>query len=130
VKNTKKKQKLKLDSRTPSCYYVYMLLLSNGSFYTGYTVDVDKRVYAHVSGRGSKCVRAFPPQKILCVWKSPKRNEAMSVEALVKRMSRAEKELIVEKPLILCRLMAKKGFALKEVKRYRGLSARKKLTEI
>lgn len=109
-----------LDIEKTACYYVYMILLSNGSFYTGYTVDVEKRISMHARGRGAKCVRAFPPEKILCVWKSSEKNAAMSVEALVKRMSRTEKESIVSKPVILCGLMKKKGFALKEMKLYRG----------
>jgi putative endonuclease len=103
-------------------YYVYMLLLSNGSYYTGYTVDVRKRLSEHVTGRGSKCVRSFPPEKILCVWKCSLKNEAMSVECLIKKMKRIEKEAIVANPPDLCRIMEKKGFALKEVKRYRSMS--------
>ena len=38
-------------------YYVYILRCGDGSFYTGWTNDLKKRLTAHQEGRGAKYTR-------------------------------------------------------------------------
>ena len=71
--------------------YMYILECSDNSLYTGWTNDLAKRMKAHNSGRGAKYTKSRRPVR-LCYWETfETKQEAMSREARVKRMSRAEK---------------------------------------
>lgn len=72
---------------------VYLLLLSNGAYYTGITTDVNKRMLAHHTKRGSKYVRAHLPfQLAFTGFAGNNRSQAQKMEAKVKRLSHSEKE--------------------------------------
>ena len=45
-------------------YYVYMLRCRGGVYYTGLAVDVARRFQTHLSGKGAKFTRAYPPEEI------------------------------------------------------------------
>ena len=45
-------------------YYTYLLLTEKGSFYCGYTDNIEKRFQKHLSGKGAKYTRANKPVKI------------------------------------------------------------------
>lgn len=77
---------------------MYIISLSNGAFYTGYTDDIDKRMKVHVSGKGSKIVRAFKPVRFERVWKVECKSDALKIEARIKRMKREEKVRLVGRP--------------------------------
>lgn len=69
----------------------YMLRCGDGSLYTGWTNDLEKRLKAHQAGKGSKYTRSRLPVEL--VWWEPcgSRTEAMSREWHLKRLSREEK---------------------------------------
>jgi putative endonuclease len=81
-------------------YYVYMLECSNGSYYTGYAVDIDKRYQKHVEGTASKYTRAFKPIKIAACWsiESASPSEAMKVEAAIKKLTAVKKRALIRQP--------------------------------
>lgn len=80
-------------------FWVYILLCENGSYYTGYTNNLDKRFASHTAGTASKYTRSFKPVKIAQSWKiSGKKSDAMKVERLIKKMTRQEKEHIINHP--------------------------------
>ena len=80
-------------------YWVYILLCSNNTYYTGYTVDLDKRYTAHVKGTASKYTRSFKPIKIVQSWKiEGDKSLAMKVERYIKKLTRLEKEKIIKAP--------------------------------
>ena len=79
---------------------MYIIECSNGSLYTGYTVDIEKRFDKHVSGKGgAKFTRAFKPQSIEASWKiTGERGDAMHVEAYIKSLDKKEKLTIISDP--------------------------------
>jgi putative endonuclease len=81
-------------------YYVYIIECSNGSLYTGYTVDIEKRFNKHASGKGgAKFTRAFKPQSIEASWKiTGERGDAMHVESYIKSLDRKEKLELTANP--------------------------------
>lgn len=81
-------------------YWVYILHCDNNTYYTGYTNDLDKRYQSHVDGTGKcKYTKSFKPLKIAQSWKiDGDRALAMRFERIIKKLSRAEKEIIIEKP--------------------------------
>ena len=72
--------------------YMYVVECRDGSYYTGYTTDVKKRVAVHNSGKGAKYTRARLPVKLIYVEGFDSKEEAMSAESLLKRKKRPQKE--------------------------------------
>ncbi|MBP2622668.1 GIY-YIG nuclease family protein [Streptococcus oricebi] len=71
--------------------YMYVLECRDGSLYTGYTTDLDKRLATHNSGKGAKYTRARLPVKLIYQEGYPTKEAAMSAEALFKKKKRSEK---------------------------------------
>ena len=76
-------------------HHVYVLSCADGTYYTGYTTDVDRRVAEHDAGEGAKYTRGRTPVELVHVEDFGSRSAAMSREAEIKRLSRAEKEALV-----------------------------------
>lgn len=76
-------------------HYVYVVECSDGSLYTGYTTDVDRRVEEHNSGKGAKYTRGRTPVEVVHVEEFGERGDAMSREHEIKSLSRGEKESLV-----------------------------------
>lgn len=72
---------------------VYLLECMDGSFYTGVTNDIEKRMVAHQNGKGSKYVFARGFKRLLASRKCSDKSEACKQEYLVKQLSRDEKVL-------------------------------------
>ena len=72
--------------------YMYVLECRDGSYYTGYTTDVKRRLAVHSSGKGAKYTRARLPVKLIYAQGFASKEEAMSAEALLKRKKRLQKE--------------------------------------
>jgi putative endonuclease len=76
-------------------FYTYILKCSDGSLYTGYTDNPEKRLAAHNEGKASKYTRSRLPAEMVHVEEFETKNEAMSREAKIKRLPREKKfELI------------------------------------
>ena len=72
-------------------YYCYIVECTDGTFYTGWTTDLEKRVAAHNAGRGSRYTRLRRPVKLVYFENLPNRSEAMRREVQIKRLSRPAK---------------------------------------
>ena len=75
--------------------YTYMLLCADNTLYTGWTNHLQKRLQMHNSGRGAKYTRSRLPVKLVYYESFPSRQEAMSREWHLKKMSRKEKLTLV-----------------------------------
>lgn len=78
-------------------YYVYILRCSDNSLYTGITTDIKKRVAEHNNGKGSKYVRSRLPAEVVYSEKLGSKSDALKREIDIKKMSRGEKVLFVNK---------------------------------
>lgn len=75
--------------------FTYILRCSDGTLYTGWTNDLEKRLAAHNSGCGAKYTRTRLPVKVVYYESFEDKRDAMSREWHIKHMSRSEKlELI------------------------------------
>ena len=74
---------------------VYILRCGDGSLYTGWTNDLEARLHAHRSGRGAKYPRSRPPVELVYTERCATRGEALSREAAIKRLTRAEKLALI-----------------------------------
>jgi putative endonuclease len=84
-------------------YWVYILLCENNAYYTGFTNDLEKRYQSHVNGTGKcKYTRSFKPIKIAQSWEIKEgKCKAMEVECYIKKLSRSEKDALVNNPKLL-----------------------------
>ena len=76
-------------------HYAYILECADGTYYTGYTNDIDKRVKTHNAGKGGKYTRARLPVRLVYTEEFATKNEAMSREWNIKQLTRQEKEELV-----------------------------------
>jgi len=72
-------------------WFVYVLLCSNGSFYTGISNNPKKRFNEHKNGKGGKFTRSFKPLKIIHLEKYKTKEGAMKRESLIKSWNRSNK---------------------------------------
>jgi len=77
-------------------FFVYLLACSDGSLYTGYTSDLDRRLAQHRSGSGSRYVASRLPVSLAYVEEAATRRKAMKREYQIKRLRRAEKVRLCE----------------------------------
>lgn len=94
-------------SQGGSLYWIYMLECTNGAYYTGITVDMQRRYLQHLSGKGgAKFTRAFKPLRIAQCWKmTGSRGEAQRLEYALKSLDRNRKEELVDEPKLLKKLL-------------------------
>ena len=70
-------------------WYVYLIECSDGSLYTGITVDLAARFAAHRDGRGARSMRMHAPVRMLAAQAHPDRSAASKAEYRIKRLSPA-----------------------------------------
>lgn len=81
-------------------FYVYILQCSDGTFYTGYTNDIEKRLSDHNKGIGSRYTKSRRPCSLVYIEEYTSKSEAMSREWHIKHtMSRKEKEELIDKKI-------------------------------
>ena len=76
-------------------YYIYMLRCADGSLYTGWTTDPEKRAAAHNAGKGAKYTRSRRPVELIYSEVFDDKISAQRREYAIKQLSRAEKEKLM-----------------------------------
>lgn len=77
--------------------YTYILECKDGTYYTGWTNNLDKRLKDHNKGKGAKYTKARLPVSLIYYEEFQTKEEAMSREYAIKRMTRSEKNKLVSK---------------------------------
>jgi putative endonuclease len=75
--------------------WVYLLRCADGSLYCGWTNDLDRRLAAHASGRGARYTASRRPVELALARPMPDAGAARREEARIKRLTRAEKLVLV-----------------------------------
>ena len=71
--------------------YTYILQCADGTYYCGWTNDIEKRLETHNAGKGGKYTRTRTPVRLVYLEKCESKEEAMSREWHIKRLSKSEK---------------------------------------
>lgn len=74
----------------------YILKCNDNSLYTGWTNDITHRLKMHNEGKGAKYTRGRGPVELVYLEEFETKQEAMSREAKIKRLTRKEKLLLIE----------------------------------
>lgn len=77
--------------------YVYVLQCSDESYYTGYAVDLQRRLQEHQQGEGCKYTRGRCPVELVYWEEFPSKSEAMQREYQIKQMNRSGKQKLIDR---------------------------------
>ena len=75
--------------------YTYILECKDGTYYTGWTNNLDKRLRDHNDGKGAKYTKARIPVSLAYHEEFQTKEEAMSREYAIKHMTRTEKSKLI-----------------------------------
>ena len=76
-------------------FYCYILECTDGTYYTGWTTDPERRLKQHNKGTGSRYTRSRLPVKMVYLEPQPDRTTAMKRERAIKRLSRERKKKLI-----------------------------------
>jgi putative endonuclease len=77
-------------------FYLYILRCSDDTYYTGLTLDIDKRIKAHNNGRASKYTSGRRPVELVYSESYATRGLAAKREYEIKRLSRVQKQALID----------------------------------
>lgn len=78
-------------------YFVYILECSDKTFYCGYTIDLEKRVFNHNNSKvGAKYTKARRPVKLIYYEEFQFLSDALKREAEIKKLKKADKIKLIE----------------------------------
>ena len=78
-------------------HYVYIVICSDNTYYTGYTIDLEKRIKKHNDKKGAKYTMYRLPVK-LCYYESfDQKGDALRREMQIKKLTRQKKYELVKK---------------------------------
>jgi putative endonuclease len=76
-------------------FFVYILKTDKNTLYTGYTIDLEKRLKAHKTINGAKYLRKFKSFNVVYSQKFLTKSEALRREAQIKKLSKIQKEKLI-----------------------------------
>ncbi len=77
-------------------WYLYIVRCRNGSLYTGIATDVERRFAEHQANKGSKYLRGRGPLKLVFKKQIGKKELALKIERLVKKLPKLKKEKLIK----------------------------------
>ena len=78
-------------------YHVYILLCADGTLYTGYTGDLNRRLKQHQSGAIPRSyTKSRRPVKLVWAGEFDKKEEARENEKKIKRWKTSKKETLIQ----------------------------------
>lgn len=77
-------------------HYVYVLKCSDGTYYTGYTNNLEKRIGQHNCGKGAKYTKGKRPVKLVYKEEFSDKSTAMKREYQIKQLTRQEKQRLFQ----------------------------------
>ncbi len=75
--------------------YVYIVRCADGTLYTGWAMDVTRRIAQHNAGRGARYTRLRGPVTLVYREETSDRSAAMRREAAIKKLDREHKERLI-----------------------------------
>jgi putative endonuclease len=77
-----------------SCY-CYIVECADGTYYTGWTTDPQRRVKTHNAGRGARYTRMRGPVRLVYLEELPDRSSAMKRERAIKALPHKKKKQLI-----------------------------------
>ncbi len=80
----------------PKTWSLYMVRCPDDSIYTGISTDVQRRFAEHQAGKGAKYLRGKSPLTLIYQKEIGSHSDALKIEIIMKKLSKAEKEEILK----------------------------------
>lgn len=79
-------------------WYTYIVECKNGTFYTGITTNIERRIAQHNAGKGALYIKRYGgmPVTLRYTEEHPNRSEASKREYAIKQLTRKEKEKLIK----------------------------------
>jgi putative endonuclease len=77
-------------------FYCYILECVDGTYYTGWTTDPQRRLRQHNAGRGARYTSTRRPVRLAYVELQPDRSSAQKREIKIKKLTRAQKQALIQ----------------------------------
>jgi putative endonuclease len=78
-------------------FYIYIVQCCDGSFYTGWTDNPERRARVHNEGKGGRYTCSRLPVSLVYSEEHASKSAAMSRERAIKKMSRTQKKLLIDR---------------------------------
>lgn len=75
--------------------WAYILQCGDGSYYTGYALDLEQRLAEHQAGEGGRYTRSHLPVKLVYAEQCADKSAAMKREYAIKQLTRRQKERLI-----------------------------------
>ena len=76
--------------------YCYILECADGTYYTGWTTDPERRVKQHNKGIGARYTKTRRPVRLVYLEEQPDKVTALKRELAIKKLKRVQKSKLVE----------------------------------
>ena len=76
--------------------FVYILECADGTYYTGSTIDIDKRLVEHTEGKGANHTKKRLPVKLVYFEEHQRIDDAFAREKQIQKWTRVKKEALIE----------------------------------
>jgi len=77
-------------------FYCYILECADGTYYTGWTTDPERRLRQHNTGHGARYTKTRRPVQLVYVEPQIDRSTAQKREYQIKKLSRTQKEVLIK----------------------------------
>lgn len=77
-------------------FFCYVVECADGSYYTGWSTDPERRVKTHNAGKGAKYTKTRRPVKLVYVEELADKSSALKREFAIKQLTRRQKEKLVK----------------------------------
>ena len=77
-------------------FHVYIVVCANGTYYTGSTGNLEKRIALHNKGRGAKYLRGKRPVAVVYARAYRYYKNALNAEREIKKLTRRKKESLMQ----------------------------------
>lgn len=91
-KSTRNLEKKEMEEK----FLVYIVECVDGTYYTGWTNDIEKRIKTHNSKKGAKYTRSRVPVVLRYLESLPDRSSALKREIQIKKLTRKQKEELIK----------------------------------
>jgi putative endonuclease len=78
-------------------FYCYILECCDGSYYTGWSTDPERRLREHNGGRGARYTRSRRPVRLVYLEELPDKSSALKRERAIKALARPKKIRLIGK---------------------------------
>lgn len=88
---------LSQNTKTQGVFYVYIIKCNDGSYYTGYTSNLNERIERHKIGYGCRYTSTRIPLELVYYEELSNKNAALKREKQIKKLTIFEKEQLISK---------------------------------